>query len=103
MAEEGIAAEVMPADPGHAGQAAKALAQRGFRVLHVGRSISVQAPRGTWETTFGVAFATRTKTVQPELARDATYLRAEPGSVHVPTDLAELIAEVAFVEPPDLH
>lgn len=103
MADERIAAEVMPADPGHARRAAKALARRGFRVLHVGRSISVQAPRGTWETTFGVAFAPRTTAGQPELARDATDLRAEPGSVHVPTDLAELIADVAFVEPPDLH
>lgn len=103
MAAEGIGAEVVLTEPGRARQAAKALAQRGFRVLHVGRSISVQAPRDAWEKTFGVAFVARSKTVQPELGRDVSYLRAEPGSVRVPAELQELIAEIAFVEPPDLH
>lgn len=103
MGEEEIAAEVVPTDPQRAGQAAKALQQTGFRVLHVGGSVSVAAPRGRWEAVFGVSFAPETKTVQPELGHQRTYLRAEPGSVRVPADLADLIADVAFAEPPDLH
>lgn len=103
MAGAGIAAEVVPTEPGHAGRAAKALQQRGFRVLHVGRSISVQAPRDAWEATFGVTFAPASKLVQPEIGRTTGFLRADPSSLRVPPDLAELIADVAFVEPPELH
>lgn len=103
MAERAIAAEVAPIDSAHAGQAARALQQRGFRVLHVGGSISVEAPRAAWHDTFGVVFATRTKTVQPEIDRDVSYPRADPSTLRVPSELADLIADVAFVEPPDLH
>lgn len=103
MAEAGIAAEVVPTEPGHAGRAAKALQQRGFRVLHVGSSISVQAPRDVWESTFGVTFAPASKLVQPEIGRTTGFLRADPATLEVPPDLAGMIADVAFAEPPDLH
>lgn len=103
MAEETIAAEVVPTDVAHAGKAAKALQQRGFRVLDVGTSISVTAPRATWEHAFGVVFVSGTKTVQPEIGRAVAYLRGDPDTLRVPADLEALIADVAFVEPPDLH
>lgn len=105
MAEEEVAAEVVPVDPQRAGQVAKALQQKGFRVLHVGGSVSVIGLRThtQWESVFGVSFTVRTKTVQPEVGREATYLRAEAGSLRVPADLADLVADVAFAEPPELH
>lgn len=101
--EEAIAAEVVPSDPQRAGQAATALQRKGFRVLHVGGSISVTGPRERWASVFGVSFVTRTKTVQAQLGREASYLRAEPTSVQVPADLTDLVADVAFAEPPELH
>lgn len=101
--EEEIAAEVVPTDPQQAGQTAKALQRKGFRVLHVGGSISVTGPRERWESVFGVSFLSGTKTVQAELDREASYLRAEPTSVRVPNDLVDLVADVAFAEPPELH
>lgn len=103
MADEKIAAEVVPTDPQRAGQAAKALQQKGFRVLHIGGSISVTGPRERWESVFGVSFVSGTKTVQAELGREANYLRPEPTSVRVPADLTDLVADVAFAEPPELH
>ena len=103
MADDDIAAEVVPTDPRRAGQAAKALQQKGFRVLHVGGSVSVTGSRERWESVFGVAFASRTKTVQQQLGRQQTFLRAEPASVQVPEDLTDLVSDVAFAEPPELH
>lgn len=102
MAEEHVAAEVVPAQ-GHAERAAEALQARGFRVLHVGRSLSVAAPRSRWEEVFGVSFAPHTKTVQKAIGRERTYLRADAASVRVPDELADLITDVAFMEPPELH
>lgn len=101
--EEEIAAEVAPTDPQRAGQAAKALQHKGFRVLHVGGSISVTGPRERWESVFGVSFVAGTKRVQAELGREVSYLRVEPASVRVPDDLVDLVADVAFAEPPELH
>lgn len=94
---------MVPTRPQQATRAAKALQHRGFRVLHVGDSISVEAPASRWETTFGVAFVSHRKAVQKALGRQVRYLRADPSSVHVPADLAELIADVAFTEPPELY
>lgn len=71
MAVEEVGADVVPAAPQRAGQTAKALQRRGFRVLHVGGFISVVASRRDWESTFGVSFTTATKTVQQEVDRDA--------------------------------
>lgn len=103
VADRGVAGEVVPTDPRRAAELHTALRQRGFRILHVGPSISVEAPRTAWETTFGASFTPHTKTVQKEIGRQRTYLRADPGSVRVPIDLQDLIAEVAIMEPPELH
>lgn len=103
MAEERIAAEVVPTREPHAERTAQALQDRGFRVLHVGRSVSVEAPRTRWEETFGVSFAPHTKTVQAAIGSQRTYLRADEASVRIPPDLTDLVAAVAFAEPPELH
>jgi len=103
MDAQRIAAEVVPTGSAHAGRVAKALAQMGLRVLHVGASISVDGTREQWEQRFGVSFVEDEKTVQEELGRRVSYLRADPASVRVPDDLEGLVADVAFVEPPQLH
>lgn len=103
MAEERIAAEVVPARGTEAERTARALAARGFRVLHVGRSVSVDAPRSRWEETFGVSFSPRTATVHKATGLERTYLRPDSSAVRVPADLADLVADVAFAQPPELH
>lgn len=103
MDEQRIPAEVVPADPTGAGLVAKALVRLGLRVLHVGTTVSVEGTRDQWESAFGVAFVPQTSTVQPELGRRIGFLRADPASIVVPDELAGLVADVAFVEPPQLH
>jgi hypothetical protein len=60
-----IAAEVVPAAPSQAGHAARWLQERGFRVLHIGSTVSVEAGRDQWEETFGVTFTTRERSPSP--------------------------------------
>ncbi|WP_157547971.1 hypothetical protein [Nonomuraea candida] len=80
MAAEGdiLSAEVEAA-PGRQRQAADALTRLGFKVLHIGTTISVSAPRQVWDQAFGLP-------------------RAE-----VPGELGELVTGVHFQEPPDFH
>ena len=103
MDSQRIAAEVVPTASAHAGRVAKALAQISLQVLHVGTSISVDGTREQWKQRFGVSFVEDETTVQEELGKRVSYLRADPGSVRVPDDLDSLVADVAFVEPPQLH
>ncbi|MFI6735451.1 hypothetical protein ACIBI9_21200 [Nonomuraea sp. NPDC050451] len=80
MAAEGdiVSAEVEAA-PGRQRQAAAALACLGLKVLHIGTTISVSAPRDVWERVFGL----------PQPA--------------VPAELSGDVVAVHRVEPPDFH
>ncbi|MFG1707776.1 hypothetical protein ACFLIM_31680 [Nonomuraea sp. M3C6] len=80
MAAEGeiLSAEVETA-PGRQRQAAAALTRLGFKVLHIGTTTSVSAPRDVWEQVFGLPRPT------------------------VPGELSELVVGVHLVEPPDFH
>ncbi|WP_344478842.1 hypothetical protein [Nonomuraea monospora] len=80
MAAEGdlLSAEV-EAVPGRQRQVATALTRLGFKVLHIGTTISVNAPREVWERAFGLP------------------------QVEVPGELGDLVVGVHFAEPPDLH
>ncbi|MEV0612706.1 hypothetical protein AB0I81_05210 [Nonomuraea sp. NPDC050404] len=80
MAAEGdfLSAEVEAA-PGRQSQAATALSRLGFKVLHIGTTISVSAPRQVWEQAFGLP------------------------QTEVPGELSELVIGVHFQGPPDLH
>lgn len=102
MTQELISAEIEPL-PNQANQAALALQRLGFRILHIGSTISVQAPRPLWESTFNVSFEEKQKTVMPEIERDVTYLRAVTDHLVIPEGLDGLIAEVMFVEPPEFY
>jgi hypothetical protein len=79
---ERVPAEVWP-QPGQLRNAAAALQQLGFRVLHLGATISVDAPATVWRQVFGDSLRT--------------------GQVSIPATLHGLVDDVSFVEPPDLH
>ncbi len=102
MADPVIAAEITPR-AGKAAETAKALLARGFRVLHTGPTISVQAPESVWKRTFSVTFTTATRTVLREAGKTRPFRRPSSASVSIPTDLEALVVGVAFVEPPEFH
>ncbi len=54
-----VPGEVIP-EPGRQRDAAAALQELGFRVLHVGSTISVDAPADRWTSVFGVTAPTGT-------------------------------------------
>lgn len=97
-----ISAEIEPL-PQKANQAAIALQRRGFRILHIGPTISVQAPRELWESTFNVSFELQQRTIMPEINSETTYLRAITDDLHIPEELQSLISGVMFAEPPELY
>jgi hypothetical protein len=103
MHEDVISAEIEPAS-NQAQQAARALQQLGFRVLHIGLTISVQAPRALWEQTFGVSFETRRKTTISGVEdSEVIYYKPTTDVVSIPATFRDIIAGVYFVEPPEFH
>ena len=102
MPQNLIPAEIEPL-PNQSNQAALALQRLGFRILHIGPTISVQAPRSLWESTFNVSFKEEKKTVMAEIESEVTYLRAVTENLHIPEGLESLISEVMFVEPPEFY
>jgi hypothetical protein len=103
MLENVISAEIKTL-PNRTTHAAIALQRLGFRILHLGSTLSVQAPQSLWESTFNVAFETRKKTVMPEAeGSEVSYQKALTDNLRVPESLQGLIAEVMFVEPPEFH
>lgn len=81
-----VSAEVTPR-AGQARRAATALQELGFRVLHIGSTISVDAPESSWTRVFGVSFRAG----------------VPAGDVAVPETLRDLVIDVWVVPPPDLH
>lgn len=73
-----VGGEVTP-QPGQARRAAAALQEYGFRVLHIGVTISVEAPEAVWVQAFG------------ETMQD------------ISESLRELVADAAPAVPPDFH
>jgi hypothetical protein len=87
---------------GQANDAAKRLQDMGFRILHIGGSISVEAPAPLWERTFGVTFRQRTTRRLPAVAGSAvTYQEPVSQSVTVPAELRDVVTGVAFARPPE--
>ncbi len=102
MSETIISAEIVPL-PNQSSQAAIGLQRRGFRILHIGPTISVQGSQSLWVSTFQVAFESQKKSVMAEVERaEVTYQKALTDTVHIPAELQNLISEVMFVEPPEL-
>ncbi|MDJ0694175.1 hypothetical protein [Mastigocoleus sp. MO_188.B34] len=102
MPQNLISAEIEPL-PNQANKAALALQRLGFKILHIGSTISVQAPRSLWESTFNVSFQQEKKTVIAEIGSEVTYLRAVTDNLTIPEGLESLISEVMFVEPPEFY
>lgn len=102
VTEPTISAEVEPR-PGMAQAAAKALQEHGFRILHIGGTISVEAPQSLWEATFNVSFETHTKRRMAEVQEtEITYQKAVTEAMRIPETLQKHIAAVLFAEPPEL-
>jgi hypothetical protein len=103
MSENIISAEIESL-PNQAKQAALALQRLGFRILHIGPTISVEGQQSLWESTFNVSFEPQKKTVLAEMEKgEVTYQKAQIENIHFPKELQGLIAEVMFVEPPELY
>ncbi|MBW4504917.1 MAG: hypothetical protein KME64_00125 [Scytonematopsis contorta HA4267-MV1] len=103
MSENIIAAEVLPLLK-QSQQAAVTLENLGFRVLYIGQTISVEAPESLWRAIFNISFIKQQKTVMPEVGiEDITYLEAVMDDFQIPAQMRDLIADVMFVEPPELY
>jgi hypothetical protein len=88
-----IQAEVL-AESGREGMAAAAMRRLGFQVLHIGPTISVSGPPEAWQRVFGVSF--RAAPPGPEGACVSAGERPT-----IPAELAGLVREVYFVQPPE--
>lgn len=101
MTENIVSAEIEPI-PNKANQAAIALQRTGFKILHIGLTISVQGPQSLWESIFNVSFETRKKTVVAEAeGSEAAFQRALTENMRIPFELENLVAKVMFTEPPE--
>ena len=61
----------------NANAAALVLQNLGFRILHIGTTISVEGPETLWESVFNVSFVTRKKQILPGIeGGDASYRKA---------------------------
>lgn len=99
-----ISAEIEPA-AGRAKEAALALQRAGFRVLHIGPTISVQGSEDQWSSMFNVSFETRKKAPSPgrEGTGDSSFRKANTERIKIPGDLQYLIKNVMFAEPPEFY
>lgn len=101
MSQTSVPAEVVP-HKGKAQPAALALQRLGFRILHIGTTISVEGAAHLWESVFNVSFTMEKKGVIDALP-DATitYPRAVTADIKYPETVKDLVKEVIFVEPPE--
>lgn len=101
MSDDRIAAEVEPTS-GNARRAAARMEELGFRIYHVGPTISVEGPRSLWEERFDVVFEEREKPGPSGVDEDrSSYLRARTDRMEIPEELRAVIAEIYFAEPPE--
>jgi hypothetical protein len=88
--------------PDNLRETALQLQRRGFRVLHTGGTISVQAPAALWQKVFGVRFERRTKRQIKSVKGSAVeYHVPSEQTVSIPDDLRPYVSEVFFQEPPE--
>jgi hypothetical protein len=100
--ETTISAEVEPVE-NQAQRAALALQELGFRVLHIGITISVRGPQVLWESLFNVSFEPERKRVLEEVeGGEVPYQKALVEHMRLPPELEGLVVDVMFAEPPAL-
>lgn len=98
-----ISAEITPT-PNKSQEAALALQRLGFRILHIGKTISVEAPESLWNSTFNVYFETRKKNILPGIEGGETaYRKAITDKMVIPSHLKGLVSDIQFVEPPEFY
>lgn len=103
MTDPTIPAEVSPV-PGQTRAAALELQRLGFRVLHIGGTISVQAPEGVWTKVFGLSFTRERRSRIPGMAgSEVEYSVPDPDPAPIPAGLAALVVSVDFARPPELY
>lgn len=95
-----ISGEIEPC-ANQAARAAKTLQQIGFRVLHIGPTISVQGTPELWESTFSVRFELRRKRTSAETEAETVYAHPQHDRASIPLRLQGLIHSIAIVEPPE--
>jgi hypothetical protein len=95
-----IPAEVS-AQPRREREAARVLQRLGFRVLHIGRTISVEAPESLWTSIFGFSFLDE-RVRQMDETGEITFKRPVEQQVQLPVELEGLVREVSFQQPPHL-
>lgn len=78
--------------------AATEMQKLGFKIFHVGETISVEGRKSLWKKIFKTKFVRKSK-VGPH----GIYFKAIEGSTEVPENLSDLISSVYFVEPPELY
>lgn len=97
-----VPAEVIPLQS-KTNVAALELQRLGFRILHIGATISIEGTEALWYSTFNVSFVTQTKQIYPGIeAGDVSYRQAVIDNLRIPSRLKQFISDVAFVEPPEL-
>src|SRR5262245_18831279 len=95
-----VEAEVIPV-PGRASDAALRLQRLGFHVRHIGKTVSIAAPSSLWSEVFHITFVEDVVRRLPEVPQsDVNVLRPTGPVVQMPHDLADVIAEIVFPEPP---
>ena len=95
-----ISAEIKP-KPNQANKAARALQEKGFQILHISKSISVQAPQNLWEATFQISFSKKTKIISNEASASDSFQEANKESMKIPVELEYLVEDLHFIEPPE--
>ncbi len=97
-----ISAEVDPV-AGQAYEAALGMQRLGFRILHIGPTISVEGPQSLWESIFQISFQSRTKNTTDYVEGDVvTYPEALTEGISLPKEIQGLVEDVMFVKPPEL-
>jgi len=103
MLKPPISAEIIPKE-GKAEEAAKALQKLGFKILHVGVTISVEGQESLWKSEFKVCFRTKERERLPEVEGTRVDFRVpELDEIAIPARLQHLVSLVAFVEPPQFY
>lgn len=100
MAANVISGEITPC-PHQAARTAKTLQQIGFRILHIGATISVQGAQRLWESTFSMRFHPESKRTSADIGAESLYPRPDHDPVAIPGQLQGLIESIAIAEPPE--
>jgi len=97
-----ITAEVTPKDS-KTTEAALALQNMGFEVLHIGQSITIKGEQSLFEETFSVKLVKKSRDVMPDLLKNTkTEFFESQNRPIIPEGLKSLMEDIVFPEPANL-